>query len=381
MNQEVPISHEKEEAKRYNKIARRISILEFALGVALLLILLFAGFSHRIRDLTSSYTSSPWLLVLFYLLIIGIIFEIISLPFSIYGGFVLEHKFKLSTQRFSRWLWDHIKGLLLNFALTLILVEALYFLLREFPLSWWFLAAIIFTIFFIILSRLAPILILPIFYKFHPLEDEDLKKRLLNLAERARTKVLGVFRWGLKEKTRKANAALLGSGKTRRIILSDTLLENFSPDEIETVLAHELGHHNLKHIKKAMMIQTLISFVGWYLVAQVLAYSWSYFGLEGIEDVAGFPLIVLVFTILSLLLLPWANLFSRRQERKADEFALKITKKPDAFISMIQKLTHLNLAEYQPNKIIQFIFHSHPSPAERIDFAERLKNDFVFLAE
>lgn len=375
MTDDASAGYEDEKAKRYNRIARRISIAEFGLGTGLLLVLLFGGISHRIRDMALIYTSSPWVLVLFYLSAIGIVFEIISFPPSVYGGFLLEHKFKLSDQKFSKWLLDHVKGLLLSFVLTLILVEALYFLLREFPVSWWFVAAFIFTLFFIILAKIAPIVILPLFYRFQPLEDEELKKRLLDLAEKTRTKVLGVFRWGLKEKTRKANAALIGSGKTRRIILSDTLLENFTPDEIEIVLAHELGHHSLKHIRNGMIIQTLISFAGWYLAARVLSHSWDYFGLTGIDDVAGLPLIVLVFAILSLLLLPWMNLFSRTLEKKADEFAIKTTHKPDALISMMGKLTRLNLSEYRPNKVIHFIFHSHPSPAERIEFAQEFKKE------
>lgn len=375
MNEEMGAEYEEEKAKRYNRIARRISIAEFILGMALLLVLLFGNFSHSVRDLALIYTSSPWVLVLFYLLAIGIVFEIISFPLSVYGGFLLEHKFKLSNQRFLRWLRDHVKGLALSFVLTLILVQALYFLLREFPKSWWLVAAVVFTLFFIILAKIAPIIILPLFYKFHPLEDDELKKRLLGLADKTRTKVLGVFKWGLKEKTRKANAALIGSGKTRRIILSDTLLENFTPDEMEIVLAHELGHHSLKHIRNGMVIQTVISLAGWYLAARVLSHSWNYFGLTGIDDVAGLPLIVLVFAILSLLLLPWMNLFSRTLEKKADEFAIRTTRKPDALISMMGKLTRLNLSEYRPNRLIHFIFHSHPSPAERIEFAQDFKKE------
>jgi len=375
MTDQASAGYDEEKAKRYNRIARRISIAEFILGTGLLLVLLFGGISHRIRDLVFAYTSSPWFLILFYLLVIGIAFEIISFPLSVYGGFLLERRFELSDQRFLRWLWDHVKGLLLSFALTLILVEALYFLLREFPISWWFVAAVVFTLFFIILAKIAPILILPIFYKFQPLEDEELKKRLLDLADKTRTKVLGVFKWGLKEKTKKANAALIGSGKTRRIILSDTLVENFSSDEIEIVLAHELAHHNLKHIRRGMIAQTLISFVGWYLAAGVLNHTWRYFGFAGIDDIAGLPLIALVFAILSLLLLPWMNLYSRTQERKADEFAVRITQKPGAFASMIEKLARQNLSEYRPNRIIHFIFHSHPSPAERIKFAESFKKE------
>jgi STE24 endopeptidase len=375
------------EAKKYNKISRWIQISEFLLGILFILILLFLGFSARIRDFSLNYTNSPWILILLYLFIVSVIYEIFSFPLDFYDGFVLEHKFNLSNQKWGGWLKDHLKGTGVGFMVGLILVEILYFLLRDFPWSWWFIAALVFILLLILFSKIFPLIILPLFFKFTPLEDEELKGRLLELASKAQSsaqagstsgrKIIGVFKWGLEEKTKKANAALTGWGRTKRIILSDTLLKDYTTDEIETILAHELGHFQKRHIWQNLCIQAVLSFLGWYCAYRILNLSSGHFNLKGIDDIAGLPLIALIFSVLSLIFLPWANLYSRFLERDADISSLELTQKPDAFISSMKKLTAQNLAEYQPNKIIEFIFHSHPSMAKRIKLAKEFKKEHM----
>lgn len=373
MGKEILLSEQRQKkAKRYNKTARWISISEFALGIFFLFLLL-SGLSHRVRDFVTGLFSSPLTVILFYLLIVGMMYEIISFPLSLYGGFSLEHKFDLSRQKFKSWFSDHLKSLILSFVLSLALVELLYFLIRNFPSSWWLMSALVFVLFSVVLAKIFPLLILPLFYKFEPLEDEDLKNRLVGLAKETKSEIIGVFKWGLSEKTKKANAAFTGWGKTRRIILSDTLLKNFEPDEIETIFAHELGHWAKKHLWKGMGLQIILSFLGWWVAFRLLNFLSGYFKLYGVYDIAGLPLIILVFSVLSFLFLPWVNFYSRKKELEADLFALNLTKKPKAFISAIEKLTEKNLAEYEPNKVIQFIFHSHPSPAQRIKLAKNFE--------
>jgi STE24 endopeptidase len=365
------------EAKRYNKISRWVQISEFLLGILLILILLFIGFSARIRDFSLSYTNSPWISILLYLFIVSVIYEIFSFPLDFYDGFVLEHKFNLSNQKWGGWLEDHLKGIGVGFVIGLILVEILYFLLRDFPCSWWFIAALVFILLLILFSKIFPLIILPLFFKFTPLEDEELRRRLLELGSKTQSKIIGVFKWGLEEKTKKANAALTGWGKTKRIILSDTLLKDYTPDEIETILAHELGHFQKRHIWQSLCVQAVLSFLGWYCAYRILNHSSGHFNLKGIDDIAGLPLIALAFSVISLIFLPWANLYSRFLEKQADLFSLELTQKPDAFISSMEKLTAQNLAEYQPNKIIEFIFHSHPSMAKRIKLAKEFKKEHL----
>jgi len=375
VNSEIsPKEERQKEAKRYNKLSRWISISELGLAIFFLLILVF-GLSHQIRDFSEEVFSTDFLVIFFYLIIVGLIYEIMTFPLNVYGGFTLEHKFNLSKQRFLSWFSDHLKSLCISFVLSLGLVELLYFLIKSFPSTWWLLVAFVFILFFVILAKLFPLFILPLFYKFEPLQDGDLKNRLMALAQKTKSKVIGVFKWGLSEKTQKANAALTGWGRTKRIILSDTFLDNYTADEIETVLAHELGHWIKKHIWKGMGLQIILSFFGWWMAFRLLYSLSGYFRFKGVDDIAGLPLIILVFSVLSLVLLPLVNFYSRRNELEADLFALNLTRAPQVFISVMEKLTFQNLAEYQPNKVIHFIFHSHPSPAQRVELAKSFEKE------
>jgi STE24 endopeptidase len=198
-----------------------------------------------------------------------------------------------------------------------------------------------------------------------------LTERLLDLSRRAGTRVKGVFEWKLSEKSKKANAALMGLGNTRRIILSDTLLEKFQDDEVEAVLAHELGHHVHRHIFQIIALQGAATVVGFYLIHRTLIWLGSHFGFQGAADFANLPLLALVTAGLSLILLPALNSYSRAMERQADTYALRAIPSRASFISSMEKLADLNLAERQPHPWIEFIFHSHPSIQKRITFAQK----------
>ena len=229
-----------------------------------------------------------------------------------YYGFRVEHRYQLSNQRLRAWIWDEIKGLLLTAILGAGLVELLYLIIRDFPAHWWLVAWIGFLGIAVLMAQLAPVVLFPIFYKFEPLHDEDLKLRLVRLGERAGTRIRGVYKWHLSEKSKKANAALTGLGATRRIILADTLLDNYSPDEIEAVLAHELGHHVHKHILKSIGVQAVVTFVGFWAANWTLHYAinrWHIF--ESLSDFANLPLLALTFAVLSFVLMPALNGLSR----------------------------------------------------------------------
>src|SRR5208282_6084733 len=261
------------EARRYNRIHRWLGFADFVIGSAFLVVLLVTGWTGWLRDLAlrrgfQNYTLAVFL-YLFFLLFISK-----ALGFGLdYYGFRLEQEFQLSNQRFRSWLWDEAKGFLVGLALAAIVVELLYFMIRQFPQHWWIFTWALFMGLLIVMAQLAPVALLPIFYKFEPLEDEDLRRRLVVLSEHAGTRVRGVYRWKLSEKTKKANAALTGLGSTRRIILADTLLDNYAPDEIEAVLAHELGHHVHKHIFKGIAVQAGITLLGFWAANWALHYA------------------------------------------------------------------------------------------------------------
>jgi STE24 endopeptidase len=223
---------------------------------------------------------------------------------------------------------------------------------------------------FILLAQLAPVLLFPIFYKFEPLEDEDLRRRLIMLSQRAGTHVRGVYRWKLSEKSKKANAALTGLGSTRRIILADTLLDNYTPDEIEAVLAHELGHQVHRHILKSIFVQAVITFIGFWAANWTLHYAVDHHMFEELSDFANLPLLALVSVVLSLVLMPALNAYSRFNERQADRYCFESVASVEPFISSMNKLADQNLAEKTPARWVEWLLHSHPAITRRVAAAE-----------
>ncbi len=360
------------EARKYNRIRRWLGIGEFVLGLALLLVLLVTGLTGRLQNLAylGGGIQSYSLALFLYVMMLIIISKLLGLGLDYYG-FRLEHRYRLSNQKFRGWILDEVKGLLVTAVLAGLMVELLYFIIRQFPEHWWLLAWVGFLGVAILLAQLAPVILFPIFYKFEPLQDEELKSRLVRLGERAGTRVRGVYKWHLSEKSKKANAALTGLGNTRRIILADTLLDNFSPDEIEAVLAHELGHHVHKHILKSIGVQAGVTFVGFWAANWALHYAvdrWHMF--DTMSDFANLPLLILIFTLLSFFLMPALNAFSRYNERQADRYAFESIANVAPFVSSMNKLAEQNLAERTPSAWVEWWFHSHPAIARRVATAE-----------
>jgi len=359
------------EVRKYNRIRRWLGIGDLVISLALLLVLLLTGWTGAIRDLAYSNSFQSYGLAVFlYVFFLILIARVLGLGLDYYG-FRLEHRYELSNQKLRSWLWDEAKGFLLAVILGGLLVELLYFFIRQFPEHWWVLAWFGFLGVTVLLAQLAPVLLFPIFYKFEPLRDDELKARLIRLGERAGTRVRGVYKWQLSEKSKKANAALTGLGNTRRIILADTLIDNYSPDEIEAVLAHELGHHVHKHILKGIAVQAVVTFVGFWAANWVLQYAsdrWHIF--EQLSDFANLPLVILTFVVLSLALMPGMNAFSRYNEREADRYAFENIANVDPFISSMNKLAQQNMAERTPSRWVEWWFHSHPAIARRVAAAE-----------
>jgi STE24 endopeptidase len=258
--------------------------------------------------------------------------------------------------------------------LALAAAEIVYASMREWPRAWWLASSAAFACGIALLAGLAPIVLLPLFYRFRPLDRQDLQDRLKTLSERAGVRVLGVYEWGLGANTRRANAALVGSGRTRRVLVSDTLLAEYSDDEIEVVLAHELAHHVHGDIWKGVVFESVLILAGFYLASRLLSVLVGPLGLRGVADPAGLPLLLLAAGAVSLAMVPIAHAMSRRFERSADRYALHLTRNPSAFISAMRRLGAQNLAEDQPSKIVQWLFYSHPPIKERIAAAQGFKS-------
>jgi len=359
------------EARRYNRIHRWLEISDFVLGLAFLLALLLTGWNSVLRDWAyrsafQNYTLS----VFFYVFMLMFGGKVLGLGLDYYG-LRLERRFQLTTQKTRLWLWDEVKGFLVALVLASFTAELLYFTIRQSPQHWWLIAWAMFMVLFIVLAQVAPLILFPIFYKFEPLENEDLKQRLVRLSERAGTRIRGIYKWNLSEKSKKANAALTGLGATRRIILADTLLDHYSAEEIEAVLAHELGHHVHKHILKSIFVQAGITLFGFWAANYVLHLSIEQWGMfDTLADFSNLPLLVLVSTMLSLLLMPAMNAYSRFNERQADRYAFESIRSVQPFISSMNKLAAQNLAERTPSRWVEWLFHSHPAISRRVAAAE-----------
>ena len=359
------------EARRYNRLRRRLGIAGSVLGLVLLLVLLVTGWTGTLRDVAYRAAGQNYALaVLIYVVMLSLLGKVAGLGLDYYG-FRLEHQFHLSNQKLRGWAWDQLKGWLVSLVMLAIAVEIVYFLIRQAPQYWWVMAWVVFIVLFLLIAQIAPIVLFPIFYKFVPLDNEELKQRLVRLSERAGTRVRGVYEWKLSEKSRKANAALTGLGATRRILLADTLLANYSHDEIEAVLAHELGHHVHRHIPKSVVVRVVVTFAGFWAANQVLSFAvermhWF----ETLADFANLPLLALVSAVLSFLLLPATNAYSRFNERQADRYCFSALPNVAPFISALNKLGEQNLAERQPSRFVEWFFHSHPSIAKRVAAAE-----------
>ncbi len=358
------------EVRRYNRTRRWLGIADFLVGLVFLIVLLVTRWSDSLRDVAYRWGFQNYSLALFvYIVLLLIISKILGLGLDYYG-FRLERRFRLSNQNFSAWAWDEAKGFLVGLVLAEIVTELVYFAIRQWPLHWWVVGWALFMGLFVLLAQLAPVVLFPIFYKFEPLDNEDLRRRLVMLSERAGTRVRGVYRWKLSEKSKKANAALTGLGRTRRIILADTLLDNYSPEEIEAVLAHELGHHVHNHILKSILVQAGITFLGFWAANWTLHYAIDQRMFEELADFANLPLLVLVSVVLSFLLMPALNSYSRFNERQADRYAFESTESVEPFISSMNKLAEQNLAERSPSKWVEWFFHSHPSISQRLQAAQ-----------
>jgi STE24 endopeptidase len=330
--------------------------------------------SARMQVLAGRLSPRPYLVTPLYVLGYGLLQWITSLPLTYVSGYVVEHRFGLSNQTHKTWLVDALKALGLSLVLEVPIVSVAYGVIRRSPRWWWLILAGLALPFTVLLAQLFPVLIAPIFNKYERLRDADLAERLKGLAERAGVHVADVFRMDMSRQTRKANAFFAGLGRTKRIALADTLLEHFTPDEIEVVVAHELGHQVNRDVWKLIGVGTLTTLAGAWLLDRVstplIRRNRERLGFSSIGQPASLPLLMLLGSVFGVLLMPLQNWFSRRLvEARADDYALQQTRRPDIFIAAMEKLGRVNLSDPSPPFLVKILLHSHPSIAERIQAA------------
>ncbi|MBP7829880.1 MAG: M48 family metalloprotease [Kiritimatiellae bacterium] len=358
-------------ARRYESLHNRLFLLRAALTLGLVWAYLLTGASAALAAGLHARFGGWWPLVNgLYTLITLFGFSALMFPLSYFSDYVIERRYGLSHQSPEGWFLDYLKTLGLELLLGVVFFSVLYALLRWLPGSWWVWATVFYVFFAVVLSSLAPVLILPLFHRIEPLDQPELVAAAEAQARQAGVRVLGVFRWGLEEKTETANAALAGLGRTRRILLGDTLLKGYSRDEILSILAHELGHYRHRDIARLIAAGTILAALGFFAAQAALKGLVAGFGFAGPADIASFPLMIVCLFLFSLIAMPFSNAYSRRRELAADAYAVRATGSAGPLVSALNKLAAQNLAVRRPAAWLEFLLYSHPSIDRRIEQAQ-----------
>jgi STE24 endopeptidase len=341
-----------------------------------LFLFLFLGISAFLRRQIEKITRKRFWVVAFYTLLFLVIVFIVDFPSSYYG-FSLEHKFELSNQTFFQWFGEQLLGLLVIGIIALIAVEGIYLALKKAPRTWWIYVSVVFIGFTIVLVNLAPILIMPLFNVYTPLPEGELRDRLVNLSHKANVEVEDIFTMDMSKQTKKANAMFTGLGNTKRIVLGDNMVDEFTTDEIEVVIAHEMGHNLKHHIWQGIAFSAILTGIGFLIIhltgPGIITRFRKRLRIENMADVASLPLILLIFTLFGIITMPVFPAFSRHMERQADKFALDMSHNTEAFVSTMEKLAYMNLSDPNPSPIIEFLLYDHPPISKRIRFAQEYR--------
>lgn len=358
-----------ERAKTYQRKKYFVALVHMGVQLLLLLFLIVSGTSVLFKVWSETAVTPFYSQATLYYSFFFLFFWVFDLGFAYYSGFLLEHRYGLSNQTLGAWLVDLLKKSLLSFLFSFVLFLGLYFLIRNFPGRWWVWAWLAFAGVSYLLGQLFPVLIVPLFYRYSRVENESLKARIFALVKRFGLPLENVYSLNLSKTTKKANAMFAGLGKTKRLVLSDTLIQNFNVDEIESVVAHELGHYKHKDIWHHLGFNFVTSFLSFALAFYVLNILVEKLGYAGASDLAALPLLYLVFFLCGILLTPLGNAYSRWREREADRFSLKAVG-AGGFIPAMEKLAKINLADPDPHPLIEWWFHTHPPIKKRIEMAK-----------
>jgi len=352
----------------YTKAKIRFGWLQMAVGAVLLWAFIFTGSFHRLDLWLANYlaAASLWHQVA-YPFLIGAIFYLLNLPFSVYYQFVLEERFGFNRTRPRTFLLDQIKTIFLSLALGIPLLLVLFWLVGRLGEHWWIAGWGVMMAFQFLTAALFPVVFAPLFYKFMPLEEGVLKQRLHDLAEKIKFKMSGIFTIDGSKRSSHSNAFFAGIGKTRRIVLFDTLVKQLSTDEIVSVIGHEMGHNKLKHVVKGLALSAASSLLGFFILAYLLKWP-PFFQAFGVPEPAlgvGFVLFALTSGVFTFPFNPIAKWISRKHEYEADRFSVEVTGDRENMTSSLVKLSKDNLSNLTPDPWYSFYHYSHPTTTER----------------
>lgn len=360
-------------AKEYEGILNRLFLVQILTLGVLLAIYQFSGASAALADgLARRFGDGLWFATnAVYTLVSVFGFAAFMSPFSYYSGHVLERYYKQTDESTGEWLGDFVQSLVIDLVLATILFSVVYGLLRWVP-QWWWLAASVFYIFFgIVISSLIPVVIMPMFHAFEPLSEGDLTEAVQKMLDEAGINVTGIFKWGVEDKAISSNVIFTGFGRKKRIVIGDALLGGYTQDEILAIVAHEMGHCKKRDSIRLMITSGLLALIGFFVAHHVLNHLTNVLGVEHVYDIAAAPIFIFSLFVFSLISMPFSNMHSRRREFEADAYAVRVLGSPDALIRSFEKLADSNLANKAPAAWIEFLLHSHPSMARRIERARQ----------
>jgi STE24 endopeptidase len=352
-------------ATRYHRLQLLLAAIALLVGASWLLLLTLTGLARFVAEQGARVIDRAWWTVLVVSVATGAGHTLVTAPLAIVKGYVLPRRFDLLHQPFSAWVLDRLKAAALGGAIGLAVIEVIYVVIAATP-HWWIVAGAFVAAVSLLGAVVFPVWIVPLFYRLTPLADQTLAGRLETLARRAGVPVIGCWVVDQSRKSRTVNAAVAGLGRTRRVILFDTLLDTLGPGETEAVLAHELGHHARHDMWRGFVAHTILGFLTFWAADQILRATAPLVGLDGLADPSGVPWLALVLGLLGLVTMPIANTYSRAIERRADDFALRLTGDAGAFVGAMERLADLNLAERNPPRLEELFLFSHPSIGRRI---------------
>ncbi|MBI2579111.1 MAG: M48 family metallopeptidase [Candidatus Aenigmarchaeota archaeon] len=374
----MPIKYPYEFDPKKRNMAKLYSRQRLLMGIAngiiieLLTLLLILLFQANVF-LKEALSPLPTLLVVpLYAFFLMTIMNLAKLPLSFYAGYVFEHKYGLSNYTIRGWFKDYMKRQLIGYIIGIITLTAFFYLWSV--SSWWLVAGVLYTLFSVFLNYIYPVVLVPFFYKFGPYRNQRHKKKLLALCRMLGvSEIKDVIVVKESEKSKKPNAFFTGFGNTKKIALFDTLTNNFTEDEIETVIGHELGHYVNHDIWRSIAVDAIKIFPVLFIIDKIMHSSVNYFGIAYFGDLAALPLFMLLFSVAELIAMPLANTYSRRREAEADLFALNTVQKAKAQVSTEKRLADLSLGDHRPHPIIEALFHTHPATWRRIKMAREWK--------
>jgi STE24 endopeptidase len=352
-------------ARRYHRLQLWLAVAGIGFEILYLLAVLVSGVARPVAEAAGRLAGALAWRVAAVALALGLGERVLAAPLAWLRDYRLPRRYGLLHQSLPSWLGDRLKAAAIAGGLGLVALEVIYALLAA-TAFWWLVAAAVLVALEVLVTLVFPAWILPLFYRLVPLADEGLRRRLIDLAARVGIPVVGVWVVDQSRKSRTANAALAGLGRTRRIILFDTLVQDFAPDEVEVVLAHELAHHVRRDLWRGLGVQAAVTVLALWVADRLLRLGVGLLGLHGPADPAGLPWLALVLLGVGLVATPAVNGFSRRLERQADDFALAVTGDPGAFVRALERLAALNLAERRPHRLKEVLLFSHPSIDRRI---------------